>query len=208
MIATTARPITADQYTALMQPVRPPSPEELFESQRQKLADLKLAPIEMFDDFASRLPPHGLFLLVPPQPGSPDTLDWNDLMARVELNGKSGRNHLTPKYLKDVIEVPKVPTMLVGVEDGRGRLDIKPSVSREAIPKEDRTAYYTWRGYVHVALFPMMLKHHNMDIVGSLYGAGRVPGFYLNDGEPTLRDYWDGVAGPEWGAPSCGSIER
>src|SRR3990167_525411 len=81
MLATTVRPITPEQYTVLMQPVRPP-PEELFELQRQRLADEKLAPVEMFDHFASRLPPHGLFLLVPPQPGSPDSLNWGELMAR------------------------------------------------------------------------------------------------------------------------------
>ncbi|MEK7612660.1 MAG: hypothetical protein AAB449_00745, partial [Patescibacteria group bacterium] len=123
-----------------MQPVHLPSPEELFEFQRAKLADLKLAPVEMFDHFASRLPQAGLYLLVPPQPGSPDTLDWNELMARVKL-GKSGRCDLAPKHLKDAIEVPDVPTMLVDIEDGRGRRNIKPSVSREAIAQEGRTAY-------------------------------------------------------------------
>ena len=206
LTATKVQPISAEQYTALLQPVRPPPPQELFEFQRAKLADKKLAPVEMFDHFASRLPAHGLFLLVPPQPGSPDTLDWNDLMARVELDGKKGRNYLTPKHLKDTIEVPKVPTMLVGVEDGRGRLNTKPSVSREAIKKEGCTAYHTWRGYTHLVLFPMVLKHHNMDIVGSLFKAEFVPFFCLLGDEPTISYRWLDNAHPQWGAPSCGGI--
>ena len=113
LTATEMRFITAEEYSALMQPVRPPSPEELFDLQRARLADEKLAPVEMFDRFASRLPKHGLFLLIPPQPKAPA---WKELMARVELDGKKGVNYLDQQYHKDLIEVPDVPTMLVGIE--------------------------------------------------------------------------------------------
>ncbi len=205
LTAEKVRPISAEQYTALLQPVLPPTPEELFEFQRATLSDKQLAPVGMFDHFASRLPKSGLFLLVPPQRKAPD---WKDLMARVELDGKTGVNYLDQKHHKDLIEVPDVPTMLIGVEDGRGRLNIKPSVSREAIPKEGRTAYYTWRGYIHVALFPMVLKHHYLDMVGSRYRSAYVPCFRLYGGKPTLLNDWDAHAYPFYGAPSCGSIEH
>lgn len=206
---TIVRPITDGAYTALMQLVRPHSSEELFEFQRTRLADEKLAETGMFDRFANilpRLPKHGLFLLVPPQPRSPD---WNELMARVELDGMTGLNLLDREYHKDIIEVPDVPTVLIGVEDGRGRRNINPSVSRKAIPAEGRTAYYTWRGYIHVFLFPMVLKHHNMDMVGSLCKNDCVPDFYLCADGPALGEHWHDDAAPDWGAPSCvGSIER
>src|SRR3989344_2977648 len=116
--------VTYEQYRSLQQPVTLPSSEELFEFQRAVLADKGLTRPEMFDQFATRLP-SGLFLLVPLQPGPASSLNWNDLMARVELGGETGKNYLDPKYLKDEIMVPKASTMLVGVMDGYDRLKMK-----------------------------------------------------------------------------------
>src|SRR3989344_4108845 len=205
MATTTARPITPEQYTALMEPVvKMPTPEELFEFQREKLVDKRLAPSGiMFDHFGKHLP-NGFFLLVPPQPPPVEELDWNELMARVELYGKKGRNYLDPKHLKDEIEVPKVPTMLVDVEDGRGRLGIRPMDSRVNILREGRTAYHLWGGYIHTLLFPSVLKHHHLDVVSSRYGAGYAPSFCLHGEKPALGDGWGRGPGRRWGAPSCG----
>ena len=197
--------VTYEQYRSLQSPVTLPSPEELFEFQRAVLADKGLARPEMFDQFATRLP-SGLFLLVPSQPGPASSLNWNDLMARVELGGKTGKNYLDPKYLEDGIEAPKVPTMLVSVMDGHDRLNIKPTDSRANIAKESCHAYTTWRGYIHIAVFPEVLAHHGMDIVGSRYRSDFVPHFCLIDERPALSRSWENFANPEWGAPSCGSV--
>lgn len=200
--------VTLDQYTALLAPVRPPSALELFEYERAALADKRLASIEAFDHFAARLPASGLFVLVPPSPAPVDKLDWSELMARVELDGKSGRNFLTPQHLADLVSVPETPTMLVGVEDGRGRLNVRPSESRKAITAEGRHPYTAWRGYIHVVIFPEVLRHHSLDCVGSRGRAKFVSGFCLYGGEPTLNYSWGGAyAVPLWGAPSCGSVE-
>ncbi|OHA21731.1 MAG: hypothetical protein A2849_03595 [Candidatus Taylorbacteria bacterium RIFCSPHIGHO2_01_FULL_51_15] len=207
MLTDQIRPITSDQYTALLQPVKAPTPEELFEFQRQRLADKKLAPIGMFDHFRKRLP-SGLFLLVPPQPASVDKLNWNKLMSRIELSGKTGRNHLEPMDLTDEIEVPKVPTMLVDVEDGRGRRNTKPSLSLKAIPAEGRSAYHLWRGYIHVLLFPSVLDHHYLELIGSRNEVKRIPGLCLCGGWPVLDDHrWGDDADQKRGAPSCGRVE-
>ncbi|KKW21677.1 MAG: hypothetical protein UY64_C0015G0007 [Parcubacteria group bacterium GW2011_GWA1_51_12] len=197
--------VTYEQYRSLQQPVTLPSSEELFEFQRAVLADKGLARPEMFDQFATRLP-SGLFLLVPSQPDPASSLNWNDLMARVELGGKTGKNYLDPKYLEDGIEAPKVPTMLVSVMDGYDRLKVKPADSRKNIAREGRHAYTTWRGYIHIVLFPEVLTHHGMDIVGSSCGLNFAPGFCLDDKLPTLNYYWGHDALPRWGAPSCGSV--
>lgn len=199
--------ITPDQYAALLAPLRPPSAEELFEFQRATLAEKKLAPVEMFDGFARRLPESGLFILVPPQPAVVEALDWSELMARVEEGGKTGRNYLDPKYLRDEVEVASVPTMLVGVEDGRGRLNIRLMDSRTNITREGRHPYTAWRGYIHIALFPAVLQHHYLDCVGSRFKVEYVPSFYLDDGKPALSRNWEDNAFPRWGAPSCGSVE-
>lgn len=196
-----------EQYRGLQSFVLLPSPKELFEFQRATLAEKKLAPVEMFDRFADRLP-SGLFILVPPQPAAVDTLDWNELMARVELGSKTGRNCLDPKYLADEIEVPAVPTMLTSVEDGDERRCIHSMDSRKAIAQEGRHPYTMWRGYIHVVLFTEVLKHHYLDCVGSLYEAKHAPPFFcLDDDEPSLHSFPRSYAHPDWGAPSCGSVE-
>ncbi len=96
--------------------------------------------------------------------------------------------------------------LLTDVEDGRARLNVKPSVSREQIRLEGRHAYTTWRGIIHGALFPEVLKHHNLDLVASRYESDRVPCLYLCGRGPELYYYWHDLAIPEWGAPSAGSV--
>lgn len=202
----TARNISQDEYVALQQPVRAPSADELFAYERDLLVEKRLAKPDMFDRFAKRLP-SGLFILVPPQPVPSGKLDWSELMARVELTGKRGQNDLDPKHLTDEIEVPDVSTMLTGVEDGRSLLNIRPMDSRAGLKREGRTAYTVWRGFVHIVLFTEVLRHHVLDIVGSLDRAERVPCFFLYGGAPTLTYHW-GAMPIRWGAPSCGSVER
>jgi hypothetical protein len=197
--------LTPAQYTALMERVKMPTPEELFEFQREKLVDKRLASNGLFDHFWKHLP-NGFFLLVPPQPAPVEELDWYELMARVELDNEKGRSHLNPKHLMDEIGVLKVPTMLVDVEDGRGRLDIPPMDSRVNIPREGRTAYHLWMGYIHTLLFPSVLKHHHLDMVSSRR-AEYVPHFCLYGAMPILDDRWWNDPSRGWGAPSYGSVE-
>lgn len=196
------------QYEEIYGPPAPRlTPTEFFGWQRDRLVDEKLAKPADFDKFRNRIPQDYRFLLTPTQPGPVSELNWNELMARTELDGKKGRNHLDPKYLKDEIKVPVVPTMLVGLEDGRLRLNTKPTDSRKNIKREGGIAYTTWRGYIHVLLFPHVLRHHYMDIVGSRGVSKHVPRFFLLDGRPALYAYWEDSASLKWGAPSCGSVE-
>ena len=161
----------------------------------------------MFDGFAKRLPPDGVPpLLVPPQPKAINELDWNDLMARINLNGKTGRNYLTIKSLTDLDSVVAIPRMLIGLEDGRSRLNTKPSVSEKAITGAGRFGYNLWTGYIHAVVFSEVLNHHYMDLVRSRCDSDRVPYLCLDDDAPALDAYWYGHADPEWGAPSFGSV--
>ena len=199
------QPVNALEYEALVQSVRPRTPAQLFDYQVEKLVVAKLARYEHADPFRKKIPEQGLFLLVPPEP-NPQELDLDHLMSLVVLDEVAGVNYLERSYLKNLIEVPIGSVLLTDVEDGRARLNVKPSVSREKIEAEGRHAYTTWRGIIHGALFPEVLKHHNLDLVASRYRSDFVPGLYLVGREPGLSSSWLDDADPEWGAPSAGSV--
>ena len=137
----------------------------------------------------------------PPQ----KVLDLPYLMSLVELDGVTGVNHLDAQYLTDEEEVPTGPCLMADIEDGGARLNTKPSVSRANIKTEGRSHYTTWRGIIHVVVFPMVFRSHNMDLVGSRYRSESWPGLYLRDRAPRFDASYDD-ANPKWGAPSCGSV--
>jgi hypothetical protein len=200
----TAASVSLEQYTALQAPIVLPTPEELFAFEVDALRNKG---IELPDHDVDRL--HALipsepqlFLVVPLQP---DTLDLNGLMALIEVKGKRGKNYLDRQHLSDVSETPTTAHLLLDVDDGRTRLNTQPSVSATNIAKEGRLAYTTWRGLIHAIVFPYVLQHHFLDLVGSCYKSGGVPFLYLRDGVPELSGGWRGGALPGWGAPSAGS---
>ncbi|MDP4001766.1 MAG: hypothetical protein Q8P69_01835 [bacterium] len=203
---TTRKTFSSDDVNSLFTPPpRRPTTLETFEISRARLADAKLAPIDMFDRFAKRLPPDGTpFLLVPPQPGRLANMDWNEHMARVQLNGQTGRNYLTVSELTDLDSVVSVPRMLVNVEDGRQRLNIEPTATQTDITSAGRFGYGLWTGYIHTMVFTQVLDHHYMDFVRSRYSFDHVPYLYLSDGLPALNAHWCGYPYPRWGAPSFG----
>lgn len=196
----TATVITMEQYRALQRPIVLPTPDELLDFEIETLVGKGLARYEQADPFRKD-PPSGLFLLIPPKP---DPLDLVHLMNLV-VNGKTGANYLDPAGLSDVIEVPGGPYLLTNIEDGDGRRNVKPSVSAANIASEGRSPYTTWEGLVHVIVFPDVLSHHNLDLVGSRYGSEVVQFLGHSDGGPGLLAHWHVYALSRWGAPSCGS---
>jgi len=196
--------ISADQYRALQPPPLTvlPTPEQLFDFVVETLVGKKLAEYAHADPFRKKLP-QGLFLLVPPQP---KTLDLSYLMSLIEVDEVTGVNHLDAQHLKDEIEIPAGPYLMADIEDGKARLNTKPSVSRENIKAEGRSPYTTWRGIIHAVVFPAVFKDHNMDLCGSRYESGIVPYLCVDVETPKLYAIWLDDALPEWGAPSCGSV--
>lgn len=172
--------VSAAQYHALQNPVVLPTPEELFEFEisvlKDKGLDLKSKDVDRLRKFVPN--EAQMFLVVPPQP---DTLDLNGLMNLIEVNGVQGENYLDVQYLKDIAPPPSYAYLLANVEDGRKRLNKKPSVSAENIAAEGRIAYSVWQGLIHGILFPCILQHHNLNLVGSRYPSDRVPYLYLDD---------------------------
>jgi hypothetical protein len=198
--------VSAVQYSALQTPVVLPTPQELFDFQVWTLKDKGLDLSEQDVDRLRSLVPSGaqLFVVIPRRP---DPLDLNSLMALIEVGGKTGENYLDPQHLTDVTETPREAHLLLDVEDGRGRLNTKPSVSFENIQQESRVPYSTWYGLVHAITFPCVLQDHYLDLVGSRCESDDVPYLCLDGGRvPRLRCSLRDGAHPEWGAPSAGSV--
>jgi hypothetical protein len=205
MPVTTCPTVSVQQYTALQTPVVLPTPEELFDFQVQTLKDKGLdLPDEDVDRLRSLIPnAPQLFLLIPPRPG---TLDLNGLVALIEVDGKTGVNYLDLQHLTDTVETPATAHLLLDVEDGRERLNTKPSVSFDNIRQEGQLPYTTWYGLVHGIVFPYVLQDHYLNFCGSRYGSGYMPFLCLGGGIPGLYYFWDDDAAPWWGVPSAGSV--
>ena len=183
--------------------------EELFEFERARLTELGLAPIGMFDHLSKSLP-KGLFELCPPRPDATSKINWRELMSRVTFNNNLGECDLDPSYLKDDLEILTMPSMLSCIEDGRNRLNIKCSASKDLIKQEGRFPYDIWRGYIHAVLFTSQLTNHGLDLVASSDEIGLVPRLYLNlkTSQPILGYYNNEVHSQNWGAPSYGKLVR
>lgn len=198
------RIVTAAEYESMMRSTPPLGAADWFEYQLSALVKYRLATRKDGDLFREKLPTDGKpFLFIPPVP---KVFDLGEFMERVVLDGKVGVNYLNAADLIDIGEVPSGAQLLLDVEDGRARRGVRPSVSAANITREQRVAYTTFRGIIHAILFPFVLRHHNLDLVGSRYLSGGVPVLYLHDGKPTLGNGWDDDALPCWGAPSCGSV--
>ena len=180
-----------------------PSQKEMFDYQIETLVGKGLAEYSDADPFRNRIPEQGLFLIVPPPPKK---LDLKELMAGVALDGRTGVNYFDASYLADIGEYPATASLLTDVEDGRGRLNTKPSISRQNIKGEKRHAYNTWRGIIHITVFPWVLKHHYLDLVGARCSGDGVPCLCVGGGKPAIHRNGGGGALPNYGAPSAGSV--
>jgi hypothetical protein len=193
--------VSNEQYRGLQCPVALPKPNELLDFEIEQLTPKGLATYAQVDSFRKDLP-SGLFLFVPPWP---EEMDLNHLVSLIEVDGKPGVNYLDEQCLVDEIKVPPPPYIAEYVEDGANRLNTRLSVSRTNILPEHRSPGLTYEGIVHCIIFPEVLKHHSIDLVGSRYETEYRPGLYLLGSVPGLNAFWVDLADPEWGAWSCGS---
>ena len=198
---TTQAGITAEQYRTLQRPVNLPKPNEVFDFEVERLVSKRVATYAQADPFRKDVP-SGLFLFMPLKP---QEMDLNHLVSLIEVDGKRGVNYLAEQSLADEIEVPPAPYLALDVEDGDGRSGVKPSVNLANILAEHRSPGLTFEGIVHCFVFPEVLKHHFIDLVGSRYESEGRPSLYLNGGRPELHAYWNDDAIAGWGAWSCGS---
>lgn len=192
--------INAEQHRALQQPVVLPSPQRLFDQIVETLVAKGLAKYDDTGPFRKDLPT-GLYLLIPRQPAE---LDLYHLMHLIEVDGEKGQNYLDPQDLTDTVAVPEGAYLMTDIEDGKGRLNTKLSVSEKNILAEHRSPYTAFEGIIHGIVFPELLTSHSVNLCGSRHKSRGVPRLCLAGGRPELfADSNDG-AFPKWGAPSCG----
>ena len=191
------------QYEAMAGPPPVvPTQHQLFDYQVEVLAGKGMATKAQLLPLAEFIPGSGLFLLVPPRP---KRIDFDKRMALIELNGRQGANYLDASYLADEVQTPEGAYLALDLEDGRARLNIAPCDSKRRIAAVGRSPYVIFEAMTHATVFPMVLLHHYLDVVGSWYRTEFVPCVGLDDGEPGLNRHWDDDPHPGWGAPSCGS---
>ncbi len=198
------------QYFARVRPVEVCSQSDWFDWQIEKLVGKKRCTYGDADPFRNRIKEFGPdnFVFVPAPP--PKTLDFAELMADVELDGSAGASYVDLRYHENLDKVIRTASVLVDVDDGWERLNVKPSVSRANILAEGRHTFCTWRGIIYAILFPWCLRGHGQHLVGSQFSAFKgsvgVPGLCVGISRPGLFANWDDPAYLRWGAPSCGSV--
>jgi len=196
--------VSYQQYETLLgQQVILPTAEELFDFQVTVLRDREVlkSPDELLS-LRGFLPkaPFRPFLIIPDV-----RMSLDELMSRVVLGEKKGRNYLNETAVENAATVPKGHYLVLNIEDGRRMLKTSPDRAVEIFSQEGRSAYVCREGIFHVMYFPETLRNHYMDLSGSHYGVRYVPSLYLGGGQPLLYYFWSGFATPEWGSPSCGS---
>jgi hypothetical protein len=187
--------ITADHYRALQRdPIVLPSPGDLLDYIVETLVAKGLAQHADADPFREQLP-SGLFLLVPPRPGS-RTIE--ELLAAIRPGALPPRNLLRECDLRDVVEAPAGPYLMIDVEDGH------QTRGDTAATNEGRSPFLVWEGIVHAAVFPMVFQSHELILGGTEHRSGAVPTLCLAGGRAELRACWYGTEGyPLRGAPTC-----
>ena len=167
-------------------------PEELFDFYAETLREKQVVknPDE-FTHLRKFIPATGLFTLIP---GT--HLLLNDLMERVELDGRTGRcfldegkpdgYFLTEKSVTDVAATFHWHYLCRDVDDGRAMMHILPRDAPAYLESKNRSGYVAKEGIFHLMYFPDVLTHHYMDVPGSRYFKKFIPRLYVYGKRPVL----------------------
>ncbi|MFA6146386.1 MAG: DUF5701 family protein [Patescibacteria group bacterium] len=117
----------------------------------------------------------------------------------------NGTNYLNLSSHKDLIETPKTPYWIYGVENGKKMLGKDPDTCVGIFKKEKRRELITVEGIAIVVQDPDVLKDHYIDLPGSRYGSDRVPSLLLYDDGPRVICLDSDGAVSHYGSASCGS---
>lgn len=195
------------QYHIYFEPATYLAPEVLFAFQVKRLRHMGFELLLDEINYLWQWIPHEpgkFFLVVPSQP--PD-IRIKENMPRMEVFGYSNVSSVNVKKLGNRMTAPiSNAHLLLDVEDGRARCGIDPRASAEQILREGRVAYNSWQAIVHCCVFPVVLQHHALDVVGSFDDWGSMISLQGVEGtiKITSRSKLAGRAG--FGAPSAGKI--
>lgn len=177
-----------------------PTANQLFDLQKQHFLQFDIWTDDELERLRQFLPDSLDFMI---RPSQPEPLDFGARMAQmVKLGGKKGRSYIAAADTTDEVATPKGTHLMVGVDDGEARRNIRPSESRANILNEKRSPWNPWDGICYVSLFPFALQGRGLDLVAGRYKSVYWPHLCLIDDVPAL-DAYGGSASGKWGAPSC-----
>jgi len=172
----------SEYETLLLGPQQAPGSRKLFDLQVSVLmgADLiKPGEEEILNSLKQFLPKRRSLILVVPHP--PMLPDWNKLMGHAQItSGHLGRGYLDPEKIRDVVQTPCYPYLVLGVNDGRDLLGKSAKKSQEILKKRNRSPLTIWEAYLLILLFTPALLHHHIIAAGSIYNGDGVPVFGTN----------------------------
>ena len=132
------------------------------------------------------------------------TLTLSERMGKVTLDGKTGASYLSDNRVTNLDKIPQGHYLAIDVEDGRKMRNTKPSVCLTQFKRDKRHGGTVNEGISVVTYEPEILRHHYIDLPGSLFDGGGVPCLFV-DGGPRLNASWRDLASPSFGSLACGS---
>jgi len=183
--------LSADAFSALIDPLR------------EKLEGLDVSDIDIESGY---LP----FVIVV----SHTCVNTADAMAAIVRDGQTGITKLTPLtpedfHPTDAVTIPDTAAyLLVGIDRGKGSLNVKPQDALIEIKEKIRSPLTIDEGIAIVTQHPEFLIRNNcFSLLASRHtGDKRVPAIWLNGkNHPNLGWCWDGNPHTWLGSASCSS---
>lgn len=178
-----------------------PTPDQLFTLQKSHFLQFDIWTDTELERMRRYVPEDRLDFLL--RPAQPNPLDFNVRMAQmVKLGNYKGRSFISFGDVTEEVAIPTDTHLMVGVDDGEARRNIRPSENQASILNEKRSPWNPWDGICYVSPYPFALRGRGLDLVASRCRSTSWPSLFLGGDRPALGAYSD-VANAEWGAPSC-----
>jgi len=141
-----------------------------------------------------------------------DLVSTEDMMARIERNGKQGITKLYPREPQDfnpidTVTIPQPPIyLLVDIDRGKSTINLPPIEAMKVIVEGGRSPLTIDEGVAIVMQYPeFLMKNNCFSLLASRYtGDKRVPAIWINGKKhPNLGWCWDGNPHTWLGSASC-----
>ncbi len=141
-----------------------------------------------------------------------DLVAGEKAMPLVELKGKTGFVGMHPVEISSFkpIEGVNIPNglayLVVGIDTGKGTLNVTPNDALRIIEKQNRSPLTIDEGIALLTHYPEILRTNNcFSMLGSRRGDRRVTALWISKGKPRLGWCWAGNPHSWLGSASCGS---
>lgn len=126
-------------------------------------------------------------------------------MEMVQNGIMKGKSYLESSNITTVVQTPKEPYYIFDVEDGTATLGTAPQGAVKQFTEHNRSPLTAEEGIALVLHYPVILRHHYINLPGSRHGDDEVTALWLSGGKPKLNWDWAYDSAAKWGSASCGS---